>query len=112
MKIKPVGFYVLIEIEPVEETFSNSTIVMPEDQRKREIGGRDIGKVISFGKTAYLGFDGCECPEDWGVKTGDMVEFNRYDGKESRVAEIDKSLINLRYIKDSDIIGIVESGDE
>ena len=107
MKIKPTGYYVLVEIEPVEETFSNSSIVMPEDQRKREVGGRDIGKIIAFGPTAYKGFEGCQLPSDWGASIGDMVEFNRYDGKESRAAEIDKSLTNIRYIKDSDIIGVL-----
>ena len=112
MKIKPAGYFVLIEIEPVEETFANSAIVMAEDSRKKEIGGRDIGTVVSFGPIAFKGFDGCDSPEDWGVKIGDRVEFNMYDGKTPRVSELDKNLENLKLIKDNDIIAIVESDDE
>ncbi len=108
MEIKPAGYFVLIEVEPVEETFANSSIVMADDLRKREQGGRDIGTVVSFGPLAFKGFEGCESPEDWGVKVGDKVEFNRYDGKTPRVAELDKTLANLKIIKDNDIIAIVE----
>lgn len=111
MKIKPKGYFVLVEIEPVEETYANSSIVMPETYHKKEVGGRDIGTIISFGPTAFKGFEGCDSPEDWGVKVGDKVEFNRYDGKTPRIGEIDQELANMRIIRDSDIIAGLESDE-
>jgi len=112
MKIKPTGYFVLVEVEPVDEKFAGSSFVMPSDVYKKELGGRDIGTIKSFGPIAFKGFEGCDTPEDWGVKVGDKVEFNRYDGKISRAAEIDESLANFRLIKDNDIIATVENGDE
>lgn len=108
MKIKPTGYFVLIEVEPVKETYNDSVIVMAESERKREFGGRDIGKVLAFGPTAYAGFEGCSNHTEWGVEVGDTVEFNKYDGKVPRVAELDDSLANCRILKDSDIIAVVE----
>jgi co-chaperonin GroES (HSP10) len=108
MKIRPAGHYALVEVEPVEETTESGIVYRTQNEIEREHGGRDIGRVVAFGPLAYKGFAHAESPEDWGVAIGDKVEFRRYDGKESRWAEYDESLKNLRYINDNDIIGVIE----
>jgi co-chaperonin GroES (HSP10) len=110
--IKPTGYYVLVEAVPVPEQFEGSSILMPSHTHTREQGGRDIGHVRAFGPLAFRGFekgDGkhCRSPDDWGVAVGDLVEFNRYDGKVPRMAENHESMKNLRIINDSDILAVV-----
>ena len=106
--VKPLGHHVLIEIAPVQFKSAGGIILSTDSEQKREHKGRDIGKIILFGPTAYQGFEGCNSPEDWGVKEGDIVELSgRYDGKFSRVSEYDKKYASLRYINDSDIIGVL-----
>lgn len=112
MKIKPAGYYVLVEVEPRSKTYENSVIEMAVDDQKREHGGRDVGKIIAFGPIAFKGFENCEGPEDWGVSVGDMVEFGRYDGKIPRHAEVDESCKNLRILIDNDILAVVETDHE
>jgi co-chaperonin GroES (HSP10) len=107
MKIRPAGHWVLVEIEPVEDK-SAGGIVLPSEQVKKEHAGRDIGRVVSFGPIAYRSFVGCERPEDWGVKEGNLVEFRRYDGKMPRLAEKEESLKNYRLVQDNDIIAVME----
>lgn len=108
--VKPLGHHVLIEIIPVQFTTESGIIMGSASEQERERKGRDIGKIIAFGPTAYLGFEGCKAPEDWGVKVGDVVELSgRYDGKFSRVSEYDKAYESLRYVNDSDIIGVFSS---
>lgn len=105
MKIKPVGFYVLIEDVVVEEKTSGG-IILPDTAKDREQEGVDFGWIRAFGPIAFLGYEGCEGPSDWGVKVGDKVEFRRYEGKRSNAVEGDGP--RLRYVPDSSIIGVVE----
>lgn len=110
MKIIPTGYFVLVETVEVEETHQGTSILMVTDEVKREEGGRDIGYVKDIGPIAFKGFEGCNGAEDWGIKIGDLVEYNRYNGKVPRHAETDDSLKGLRIIIDSDIIAkIVEN---
>jgi len=108
MKIKPTGHFVLVEVKPVEETFPGSKILSPQSEIERERKGRDIGRVLEFGPIAFLGFATCKKPEDWGVRVGDLVEFNRYDGKMPRVSEQNPEFENYRIINDNDIIAVIE----
>ena len=108
MKIKPCGYYILVEVEPIETHYKNSTIAMPEVEAKKEHGGREIGKILAFGPKCFKGFDGCEGPEDWGCAVGDSVEFNRYDGKKPAFADTNGEFDNFRLINDSDIIAVLE----
>ena len=107
MKIKPTGYYILVEVEAVEETHEGSSILMIQDERKREHGGRDVGVIKEFGPIAFQGYADCKGPEDWGCKVGDKIEFNRYDGKTPRMAENNPELANLRIINDNDIIAVI-----
>lgn len=110
MKLRPTGFRVLIKVKSIDETHQGTSIIMVNDEAKREHGGQDVGEVIEFGPTCYKGYAGCEGPEDWqaGLKVGSQVEFNRYDGKVPRAAEIDESLSDYRIINDEDIIAVLE----
>ena len=105
--VKPLGHHVLIEIVPVKFKSAGGIILGSEIEKKREQKGRDLGKILAFGPTAYKGFEGCECAADWGVAVGDVVELSgRYDGKFSSVSEYDTNYQSLRYVMDNDIIGL------
>ena len=79
---KPCRYYVLIEMEAVEETYGDSKIVVAtKNELNREQEGQAIGIIRSFGPTCFKGFEGCESPEQWGVEVGDRIEFNRYSGR-------------------------------
>lgn len=102
MKIKPLGFYVLVEVDVVEKTTASGIIIgdVTRDQEACE-----FGIVKELGPTAYAGFPGCEekGAEAWGVKVGDRVEYRRYEGKLSNHPDME----NHRYIPDSHIIGVI-----
>jgi len=107
LPVKPLGHYVLIEIIPVKFVSTGGIVLSSVNEQERERKGRDLGKILSFGPTAYQGFEGCNTPADWGVAEGDVVELKgRYDGKFSSVSDYDKKFETLRYVSDSDIIGI------
>ena len=104
--VAPLGHHVLIEIVPAQFKSTGGIILTTEKENEREMKGRDLGRILAFGPTAYKGFAGCESPEDWGVKVGDTVELSgRYDGKFSSVVDYNDKYKNLRYVNDSDIIG-------
>lgn len=106
--VLPLGYNVLVEIIPVQVQSTGGIILASsEDEVERERKGRDIARIIAFGPTAYKGYAGCESPEDWGVKAGDLVELStRYDGKFTRAHEYHKDYENYRYVSDQDIMGL------
>lgn len=103
-KYRPVGFQVLVELERVEKTTESGIVIATSTENDREQTGHDIGRIISFGPIAFKGFADCESPEQYGVKEGDLIEFNRYDGK---IPRHDKEKI-YRIINDSDVIAVIE----
>lgn len=110
--VKPLGHYVLIEMENVDNISSGGIIKATHTEHMREQNAADVGTVIAFGPLAYTGYTACESPEDWGIEIGDRVEYERYEGKGSRFDlegdEPPGSELRLRYIPDSKIIGKVE----
>ena len=113
-RIKPAGFRVLVKVDPVEEVSAGGIITMSMNESKREHVGRDIGTVVEFGPTCFLGYEGCKKPEDWcdGLKIGASVEFNRYNGKTTRYSEKYEHLKDYRIINDEDIIAVLEDTAE
>lgn len=113
--LKPLGFYVLIEMEEVKEVSAGGIIL---GDVSREQDAADVGYVRAIGPTAFFGYAGCdqsEYPpshsryemaphEIWGIDVGDKVEYRRYEGKVTG----QKDFKNFRYIPDSAIIGKVE----
>ena len=108
MKIRPAGFSVVVEVEPVETCIDGGVIERLPSEIEREEKGRDLGRIVSFGPIAYLGFADCKNPGDWGAKEGDLVEFNRYDGKIPRISETRPEFRNYRIIQDKDVIAVIE----
>ena len=104
--IKPTGYYVLVEIEEVTAKSEGGIIIESLKDEKRLVEAQCVGEIIAFGNMAYKGMsNGCNSPEDWGVKVGDKVEFNSYDGKRPKAAGKDT---RLRLIIDQHIIGVIE----
>lgn len=111
MKAKPLGFYILIELEEVE-TVSDGGILLPKDLTDKEQVAESTGRIVSIGPLAYVNWPGCDQEgkkpsECWGIKVGDLVEFKKYDGVKTQLADHD----NYRYIPDSHIVGVLE-GEE
>lgn len=123
MKIKPLGFYVLIEMEVVEET-SAGGIILDRDLVNKEQDATDTGYVRAIGPTAYAGYPGCDLfagggdvtavdvlngvtsPTQhgcWGLEIGDKIEYRKFEGKKSSAEGYE----NYRYIPDSHIIGVI-----
>jgi len=104
--IKPTGYYVLVEIEEVETKTAGGIIIESHKDEKRLIEAQCVGVIKAFGPQAYKGLqNGCNSPDEWGVKVGDKVEFNAYDGKRPKAGGKDT---RLRLIIDQHIIGVVE----
>lgn len=119
MSIKPLGFYVLIEMEAVEE-ISTGGIVLPGDLVAKEQDATSIGYVRAIGPTAYDGYPGCDPvgttnpstgrhtkttpSEQWGLEIGQKIEYRKFEGKKSAIPGYE----NYRYIPDSHIIGAIE----
>ena len=120
MKIKPLGFYVLIEMIKVEETSAGGIILNRDDVSKQQ-EATDVGYVRAIGPTAFAGYPGCETelmdkegvmrpipalkPYDkWGLEIGQKIEYRRFEGKRSAVPGCE----DYRYIPDSHIIGAID----
>ena len=116
MKIKPLGFYVLIEME---EFKTGGVIVRTQEYLDKEQDATSVGYVRAIGPTAYVGYPGCDDPisdnlepplnfhdpaEKWGLRVGQKIEYRKFEGKKSTV----KGYENYRYIPDSHIIGAIE----
>jgi co-chaperonin GroES (HSP10) len=127
MKIKPLGFYVLIEMEKVEEVTAGG-IILNTDMVSKEQDATDVGYVRAIGPTAYHGYPGCDAADQyehkehddgqiepiripapspaqqWGLEIGQKIEYRRFEGKKSVVEDYE----NYRYIPDSHIIGAID----
>lgn len=110
MKIEPLGFYVLIEVELVP-SLSPGGIELNKNEVAKDQEGKDFGTVLAIGPTAYASYTDCEAggeagAKKWGFGVGDKVEFRRYEGKLSNQPDVE----NYRYIPDSHIIGRISEG--
>ena len=122
MKIKPLGFYVLVEMEKVT---TGGVIELPEDIIAKEQDATSVGYVRAIGPTAYSGYPGCDINDSsspltavealsgmtsatphgcWGLEIGQKIEYRKFEGKKSAV----KGYENYRYIPDSHIIGAID----
>ena len=119
--IKPLGFYVLVKVEKVEQTVSIKNAegedvdlyMHTDDMLSREQEANSKGWILAFGPTAYRGFAGpgedgmCADAADWGLEIGDYVEFQSYNGILSAFEDVGKDgkkQKTLRIIPDSNII--------
>ncbi len=109
MKIKPAGYFVLVDVTPVKSV-SDGGIILSSDTVMKEQMAEETGTIVAFGPTAFVGMRGCEevnvtlpAYRLWGLNVGDKVEFKRFEGKKSYV----KGFENFRYIPDTHIIGVI-----
>ena len=112
--LKPLGFYVLVKVEKVEQLTESGIYLASDDLLSREQEANSKGWILAFGPTCYRGFAGhgddgmCDGPSDWGLEVGDYVEFQSYNGILSAFENIgessNKRQKTLRIIPDSNII--------
>lgn len=115
MKIKPVGYFLLVDVTESEKVTPGG-IVLPDSLTEKEQAIEQTGTVLAIGPCAYIGMRGCteedvartgkSAAELWGVKVGDRVEFRKYDGKNCFVDGYE----NYRYIPDTNIMGVIANG--
>lgn len=91
MKIKPLGDRILVKPLTSAEV-TKSGIVLPESAEKEQ---KEQGEVIAIGKGDKI--------KKLHLKVGQTVVFGKYGGEE---IEIDK--VEYKFLKDEDILGVVE----
>jgi len=77
---KPCGFNVLVRLDEFQAKSEGGIILQSIEYEKIERGAVSTGTILAFGPTCYKGFAGCDGPDDWGVKVGDRVKFEKYVG--------------------------------
>lgn len=120
MNHKATGYYILVEMDEIEkEQTSTGGIIIQERDRTRVQAACDTGKVLDIGPLSFAGYngvpDGCkgvEAAKHWGLKVGDRVIYESYQGKSLEglraVSESDKEQnALLRLIPDSQIMGVI-----
>lgn len=114
-RVKPTGYYILIEMEEVKNEIQDGALkgfsMGSIEENKREQSGHDVGVIRKFGPTVFKSFAGIDDSANvkercfqYGVKVGDRVEFNRYDGKIPRHPKFS----NYRIIQDQHIVGVYD----
>ena len=128
--MKPLGYYVLIEVEVVEEV-SEGGIILSKDVTGKEQAVMQKGWIRGIGPTAWAGYPGCEktrpvkggpwkdvqATEDvpphecWGVQVGDKVSFEKYAGQRGDDIDVE-GYENFRLVPDSKINSLLEREGE
>jgi co-chaperonin GroES (HSP10) len=96
-------------LDEVEEKSEGGIVIATPTERNREQIGQDVGVVEKLGPMAFLEWEGIgDTPEEraaaFGIKIGDKVMFDRYEGKAPRV----RGYENHRLINGICIHGKVE----
>ena len=91
MKIKPLGDRILVK-PLTEDTMTKSGIVLPESAEKEQ---KEQGEIVALGSGDKI--------RKLKLKVGQRVVFGKYAGEE---IEIEK--VEYKFLKDEDILGIVE----
>ncbi len=111
MKTKPkaIGFFVLIELDKVEEKTASGIIQYDRTSHEREQRGAHRGTIIGFGPLAFAGYSGIDSEMDaegraaqWGVKVGDEVEMGRYAGDMIKKEGVDRFML----VPDQKLMGV------
>ncbi len=91
MNIKPLGDRILVKPLLAEEV-SKSGIVLPDTAEKTK---KEQGEIVAIGEGEKI--------KKMNLKIGDKVLFGKYAGDE---VEMDK--VEYKFLKDEDILGIVQ----
>jgi len=106
MKLRPTGYYVLVQQEEIENVSESGIILASKKELDRDQAGHDVVRILAFGPTCFTGFRGItdeaslknRC-EEYGVKVGDLVQIARYDIAEARHADKDVFMIQDEHIR-------------
>ena len=101
---KPAGAYVLVKPCKAEDKSAGGIIIQVDDDDHLAMR---IGMVISFGPTALVGYELpyrgiTRGPEDYGIKTGDFVEYPIHCGRPCGY----KQFSDYRVFPASDIMSV------
>lgn len=100
MKIKPVGYRVLIKPDPVEEKSKGGIVLSSPETKKREQVAQVIGTVLEVGPNCWDKFGPA-----W-AKEGDRVLYQRHAGM--RIPDGNGNFIeDLLLLQDLDITAVV-----
>lgn len=106
LPLKPCGTYVLVKMMTIKAETASGIVVKSDEQVKREQAGCDICMVLAFGPKAFKSLEGVEKPEDWGVRIGGVYELTaRYEGKDVRIAELNRRYEQYKLVPDTVLIG-------
>ena len=94
--IKPIGYYVMVKPDPVEEVSKGGIILNPDDREKVVI---TKGNVVSIAEGAWT-----DKPEGSYPKVGDRVIFAKYAGNEITDEDTGQE---YRLMLDEDIRAII-----
>lgn len=94
---KPLGFTVLVQLDPEEATTKGGIIIARTDEFKRKEAGKETGVIIDIGNMAFT-------DKHYECKIGDRVCFKRYAGV--FISEDDTT--KIRLINDEDILALIE----
>lgn len=99
--LRPTRYNLVVAIDTVMKK-TEGGIIIPDKHRERENGGADKGRIVAISPMAFKGAD-WEL-EDNPPQIGDVILFDRYDGKE---IEMDDDEIKYRVINDEAVRGII-----
>jgi co-chaperonin GroES (HSP10) len=103
--IQPVGYHVLVRIDPIEE-MTPGKIVIPEIARDKEKKIAIVGTLVRIGNQAWA-----EDGERW-AKPGDRVIFAQYGGMLVPKALTENIDADYRLLHDKDVIAILRDRTE
>lgn len=89
---EPQGYRILIAIPKRDEKFANSSIVLPEDSRRKEEIATIVGLVVKMGPEAYADQD--KFPNGPWCKEGDFVLMRAYSGTRFKIKDQEFRIIN------------------
>jgi chaperonin GroES len=109
MKVKPVGYRILVRPDPVEEVSKGGIIISVGEQKKMEQAAQVRGTVLALGELAYQesrekGY------EPW-CKVGDKVTYQKWAGM--RIPDREGNLRDdLLLLNDTDVTSVITEEDE
>ena len=92
--IEAVGYRLVVELDPIEETIGGGIIQKAVETSDREKHWRNEGVIVNMGEFCYDKY-----PVRW-VNVGDRIKFARHSGELIETPEKDYRIIN-----DLDVFG-------
>ena len=106
MKIVPIEYKCLIELEEIEHV-SDGGIILPPVARESAGYQQEVGTLLAHGDRAFEDFG------DTVPKIGDRILINKYAGASINIRKAkNKDQEKLRLVNDKDITAILEKDNE